>query len=167
MNENDFSLEDLHALNNVLAYAMSVWASGPEGAERLRSLYERVHVALETEQEQLKPPIKVLSLTEMLELGPELDSREPWITSRGIPEDFMNRLEVSPILRWFGTWAVTEYGVESLNENYAFPWNRVDEDDWHRHMSEKCWVVMEDFVAALAYARTHKVKAQHERNSRE
>jgi hypothetical protein len=160
VSEKDYSLEDLHALNNALAYAMSEWGSGPEGAERLHRLYERIHGALEAEQERLAPPLEAVSLAEMAARGSEPDPQELYLNSRGIHEDFANRLDLSPIRRWCGTWAVTDHGVECLAESYAIPWNRVDEEDWYQHMSEKCWVVMEDFDAALGYARTHKTKAK-------
>jgi hypothetical protein len=69
-------------------------------------------------------------------------------------------IEVSPIIKRFGTWAVTTYGVECLSEKYEFAMARVDEPDWIDHMREtKTWVNMRDFEAALSYARELK-KAQ-------
>lgn len=66
-------------------------------------------------------------------------------------------IEVSPIIKRFGTWAVTTYGVECLSDKYDFSMDRVDEPDWLDHMREtKNWVNMRDFEAALSYARELK-----------
>jgi len=66
------------------------------------------------------------------------------------------RYDVSPIIKRFGTWAVTEYGVECMVEHYPIEWSRIDEEDWVFHMSLKNWPVMEDFKAALDYARKNR-----------
>lgn len=62
--------------------------------------------------------------------------------------------DVSPIRKQFGQWAVTTYGLECLTDSYAIDKARLKEPDWERHMSEKTWVLMEDFSAALKAART-------------
>ena len=70
-------------------------------------------------------------------------------------------IEVSPIIKRFGTWAVTTYGVECLSDKYDFSMDRVDEPDWVNHMREtKNWVNMRDFEAALSYARELKKTQQ-------
>lgn len=61
--------------------------------------------------------------------------------------------EMSPVIARFGTWVVTTYGVECLTIPYFFEYDRVNEDDWLRHMSGKTWVIMIDFETALEYAR--------------
>lgn len=63
--------------------------------------------------------------------------------------------EVDPIIKRFGTWAVTEYGVECLTTNYAIEKARLGENDWHRHMIGKTWTIAEDVCDALDYAREH------------
>lgn len=68
-------------------------------------------------------------------------------------EEVVRRLEVSPIIKRFGTWAVTTYGVECLSTHYAFQFNRVNETDWISHLQTKTWIVIDDFVNALYYAR--------------
>lgn len=68
-------------------------------------------------------------------------------------EEAMRRFEVSPIVKRFGTWAVTTYGVECLANNYFFEMERADEEDWLNHMQDKTWIIMSDFSSALSYAR--------------
>lgn len=60
---------------------------------------------------------------------------------------------ISPILRRFGTWAVTTYGVECLTRGYPIDRAWLDEPDWMDHMREKSWVVMSDFRAAFSAGR--------------
>lgn len=59
---------------------------------------------------------------------------------------------------WKGEqWAATKYGVECRDGCYAIDRKRLWEDDtvhsWIMHMSEKCWVDLEDFAEALRVAR--------------
>lgn len=61
--------------------------------------------------------------------------------------------EVSPIIARFGTWAVTTFGIESLEHPYKIDLGRANEGDWADHMSEKTWVCMADFAPALNKAR--------------
>lgn len=61
--------------------------------------------------------------------------------------------QVHPILVRFGSWAVTEYGLECLDEAYYFTKDRVHEGDWLKHMSGKGWVNMADFSGALENAK--------------
>jgi hypothetical protein len=78
-------------------------------------------------------------------------------SSQTIPlEEAVRRFDVSPIIKRYGTWAVTTYGVESLSTNYPIEIDRVDEQDWLDHMRRKSWTVMPDFAAALSYARELK-----------
>jgi hypothetical protein len=65
----------------------------------------------------------------------------------------MKRFEVSPLIKRFGTWAVTTYGIESLTTYYPIELHRVNEGDWIDHLREKTWVDIDDFASALAYAR--------------
>jgi len=61
------------------------------------------------------------------------------------------------VIRRFGQWAVTSYGVENLSGlySYSIAKNRLDEPWWSIHVGSKLWVVPEDFDAALNFARTH------------
>jgi hypothetical protein len=65
-------------------------------------------------------------------------------------EEALRRFEVSPIIKRYGTWAVTTYGVECLCDKYFFNMDRVDEPDWVDHMRGKTWPIMGDFEAALS-----------------
>lgn len=71
------------------------------------------------------------------------------------------RFDVSPIIRRFGTWAVTNYGVEALTTYYPIELARVTESDWLAHMRSKTWVDMRDFAAALEFANElHRTREQ-------
>lgn len=65
----------------------------------------------------------------------------------------IENLEVSPVVKRFGDWVVTTYGIECLKIYYPIELSRVNESDWVRHMSEKEWVKIRDFAAALDYAK--------------
>lgn len=60
---------------------------------------------------------------------------------------------IAPILKRFGDWVVTTYGIQCLKSNYPIEFSRVDEDDWIPHMREKPWVTIRDFAGALIYAK--------------
>lgn len=73
-------------------------------------------------------------------------------------EEAREILEVDPIIRRFGTWAVTEYGIECLTTRYSIAKDRVHESDWRKHMvgdsqARGHWVVGSDFLGALSFAR--------------
>lgn len=75
-------------------------------------------------------------------------------SSNSVPlEEAVRRFDVSPIVKRFGTWAVTTYGVECLVTEYPIAMDRVYELDWLRHMHEKTWTNMVDFAGALSYAQ--------------
>jgi len=61
--------------------------------------------------------------------------------------------EVAPVVKRFGAWVVTTYGIECLETYYPIEISRVHELDWVSHMREKNWVKIQDFGAALEYAR--------------
>ena len=63
-----------------------------------------------------------------------------------------------PIIRKFGQWAVTTFGVECIERGspYSIEQKRVHEPSWECHMREKDWVSMGDFTQALAYARKQR-----------
>lgn len=74
-------------------------------------------------------------------------------------EDALRRYDITKVKRRFGTWAVTEYGVECLVMPYAIPAEKLRQPSPERRWSfegqllEKRWTVERDVVAALAFAR--------------
>ena len=67
----------------------------------------------------------------------------------------IERFEISEIIRRFGQWAVTTKGVESLVIGYTITIDRLTETDWVSHMSEKMWVVIDEFEAAFQFAKEY------------
>lgn len=56
----------------------------------------------------------------------------------------------------FGDWSVdTDGTLENENGYWIGGW-QLNELDWVEHMSEKCWVKMETFIPAFAFARKIK-----------
>src|SRR3954464_11929296 len=49
-------------------------------------------------------------------------------------EEQITGLEISPLIRRFGTWAVTDYGIECLVSDYSIEMDRAFETDWLAHM---------------------------------
>ena len=71
----------------------------------------------------------------------------------GLKRDF----RVSTIIKKFGKWAVTVYGVECLVRYYPIKKSRLNEN-WVEHMTEKRWMTQQDLSdleSALNYAKTH------------
>jgi rRNA-processing protein FCF1 len=74
-------------------------------------------------------------------------------------EEAIQSFEIDPIIEIFGTWAVTDYGLECLSTEYPIEKNRLTELDWVSHMKTKTWVKIFDFIAALEFARKyHSIK---------
>lgn len=69
--------------------------------------------------------------------------------------DACRLVEADPIIKRFGTWAVTEYGVECLATYYAIEKDRLEEQDWERHVNGKAWVEWWDFARAIRFARRY------------
>lgn len=68
--------------------------------------------------------------------------------------------QIDEPIYWKGRqWAVTRYGIEARDGTYPIAGDRVWEDDygnghgWIKHMSDKEWVDLPDFVEALRLAR--------------
>ena len=61
------------------------------------------------------------------------------------------------IIRAFGQWAVTLFGIENLSGpcSYDISKTTLGAPWWSDHMREKTWVNGADFDAALAFAREH------------
>jgi len=66
-------------------------------------------------------------------------------------------IKTSKIIKTFGTWAVTMYGIECLTDYYPIEKRDIKrkkgEVSWEKHMSGKTWVKIEDFRQALEYAK--------------
>lgn len=65
---------------------------------------------------------------------------------------------LSEPIHWTGRqWAVTGHGIEARDGSYVIEGTRVWEDEadfgWVRHLDEKDWVDLPDFVEALRIAR--------------
>ena len=69
-------------------------------------------------------------------------------------KEAMKRFGVDSIIKRFGAWVVTDYGIECLARSYPIELHRVEENDWLSHMREKRWVNMEDFTMAFVYAES-------------
>lgn len=61
--------------------------------------------------------------------------------------------EISSIIKRFGSWVVTTYGIENLEHLYPIDLSRVEESDWVAHMRQKHWVDIGDFIDALTFAK--------------
>lgn len=71
-----------------------------------------------------------------------------------------NEIKRKEIIKQFGSWAVTRYGLQSLSFHYAIEATRLWESHtsgrgwtWESHMKGKRWVVQGDFLAGLKAAR--------------
>jgi|SRR6516164_3152269 len=69
------------------------------------------------------------------------------------------RCNLSSPVFWHGRqWAVTSYGVECLERPYWIPhrqlWDGEEQHGWVRHLANKRWVDLPDFVEALRVARS-------------
>lgn len=81
-----------------------------------------------------------------------------YITVKEAREQF----EIPPIIRRFGTWAVTRDGLDCLMLEYSIPWAALGHDWWLSHMADKWWCVLGDFAAALGYARLYNEARKEE-----
>lgn len=90
-------------------------------------------------------------MSETIDLGAPVDP-EPqlWLIAEAT-----RKYDLSPVVEAFGTWAVTEYGVESLTTYYPIATADIWKETWPLHMANKRWVTMRDFLMALAFARRH------------
>ena len=77
-------------------------------------------------------------------------------------DDAIKRLEISPIIKRFGIWVVTTYGLECLWQYYPIEKSRLNEL-WISHMAGKRWVhewwgCLRSFEEALMFAREYFTK---------
>lgn len=61
----------------------------------------------------------------------------------------------STIIKAFGQWHVTSYGLESTGVYYPISKDRLSEPHWIEHMAWKNWLIMADFQAALGFAKEY------------
>lgn len=62
--------------------------------------------------------------------------------------------DLPPLVDRRGDWAICTDGIYCLTSSYPIGASRLDEQDWEAHMSEKDWVNMSDFRAALNRAKS-------------
>ena len=70
-------------------------------------------------------------------------------------EEAIQQFELAPVIKRYGTWAVTTHGVECLSAPYAIAMSRVDELDWLDQLRGRDWMNMNisDLAKALSCAR--------------
>jgi len=68
-----------------------------------------------------------------------------------------HRFKRRGIIKCFGQWAVTQFGLENLSGpcDYDISKAALGHPWWSDHMREKNWVNGADFDAALQFARQH------------
>jgi hypothetical protein len=60
------------------------------------------------------------------------------------------------IIKKFGSWAVTDLGVEHLGKpGYEIAKEAFWSNDWVAHMSQKRWVSLTDFGASFEFALSY------------
>jgi hypothetical protein len=75
--------------------------------------------------------------------------------------------DLHPVIKQFGTWAVTEYGLECLARYYPIAMEQLYEDGaegWPLHMAGKKWVEMCDVLEALYWARKRLAQTRYQRD---
>ena len=74
-------------------------------------------------------------------------------------KEWMKAHEITEVHSRHGDWGVSDYGLECLTTYYPIEasrlWEREEVYGWARHMSEKRWVNLPDFLEALEAAREH------------
>ena len=68
-------------------------------------------------------------------------------------EEALEVFQVGTVVRRFGTWVVTDWGLAALVTDYQIvaP-GHIVAMDWREHMSRKTWCNVADFNAAYAFA---------------
>lgn len=79
----------------------------------------------------------------------------------------MTRVRTSRIIRQYGSWAITVFGLECTERSYPIAKDCVHETDWLDHMASKRWVNATDFEAALTFARQYFRNVSKTSNGRE
>ncbi|MBU2395662.1 MAG: HNH endonuclease [Gammaproteobacteria bacterium] len=65
------------------------------------------------------------------------------------------RIDLQYMVKKFGDWAVTLFGIEHLHKPAKIYRGRISDKtiEWVKHMSEKRWINLNDFAKAYEYAR--------------
>jgi hypothetical protein len=135
--------------------------------KELRSINAQMVILLQAAVAQPRDEgrLRLISASELRSMSPEelrrLDApaRRQWAAEHPAPETLeeieaaRRRFDVAPILQHYGTWAVTEDGIECLVADYHVARDRIHEPDWVRHLSEKIWAVRDDIERAFKDAR--------------
>lgn len=73
--------------------------------------------------------------------------------------EWIEAQEITDVHSRIGDWVITSYGLECLCNFYPIEAARLWEGEgyygWERHMSEKRWVDLPNFLEALEAAREH------------
>jgi hypothetical protein len=64
-----------------------------------------------------------------------------------------HKVRTSKVLKSFGQWVVTTYGLECTTTPYPIDRRRLGERTWRAHVCAKEWVDRASFEPALDYAR--------------
>lgn len=88
----------------------------------------------------------------------EYDPGDYYYEDRPLPSECLNcgkRMDIHQIIRAYGDWAVTLYGIENLTCDYNIFRTRVYDKslNWIKHMCEKPWVNLNDFARAFEFAK--------------
>ena len=62
-------------------------------------------------------------------------------------------MRTSKVIKRFGQWVVTTYGIECVDGKYAIRKHDLKAGFLEKHICEKNWVVASDFRDALQWAR--------------
>jgi hypothetical protein len=99
-----------------------------------------------------QPKIKVMTASELLSTPLPPRRRRGAARIEISSEPVKVRGEELSEIWWRGAqWAVTAYGIECLDGTYVIESSRLLEDEeypWPRHMAEKIWVDLDEFVTA-------------------
>lgn len=73
---------------------------------------------------------------------------------------YWERIDGDIVLKWYGDWAVTTYGLEHRDGSYSIEANRLWEFDWLSHMDGRARVKIEDFSDALYAGQEFHIKSE-------
>ncbi len=78
-----------------------------------------------------------------------------WMTDAEIRRHAERNNPSLKIVSQHRTWAVTEYGMECLTENYDIEASALFTHDWDRQLRKKLWTVAVDVIGCLAEAKQY------------
>jgi hypothetical protein len=89
--------------------------------------------------------------------APASELRQASETMRRLLAGRIRRFKRRGVIRAFGQWTVTTYGLENLTgpDSYEIDKAALHHPWWSESMAEKCWVNRADFDAAVSFAREH------------